>query len=75
MRTFPKIDASFLFLLCLTGTALLSACPGAADKPPAAECTAAYEKCVLPSGVLGICDNVDCAAGKAPPCLVCRSQH
>jgi hypothetical protein len=38
-------------------------------------CTKADEKCVLPSGVLGICNVVDCAEGQSAPCLVCRSQH
>ena len=75
MRAFPKIDATVLCLFWLPGIALLSACPSSGDKAPAAVCSAAYDKCVLPSGVLGICDNADCAAGQAPPCLVCRSQH
>lgn len=44
------------------------------DIKPAApkECTKAYEQCTMASGVLGVCDTVDCAAGQ---CLVCRSQH
>jgi hypothetical protein len=29
----------------------------------------------MPSGVLGVCNAVDCAEGQAAPCLVCRSQH
>lgn len=52
---------------------------------PAAQCSKAYDKCTLPSGVLGICDVVDCsdngtvsapdAREVTPPCLACRSQH
>jgi hypothetical protein len=75
MRALPKIDAGLLWFTWLSSITLLSACPGAGDKAPTAACTAAYEKCMLSSGVLGICDNVDCAPGQAPPCLVCRSQH
>jgi hypothetical protein len=59
----------------LASVVLLSACPGPRNDAPAAVCTKAYEKCQLASGVLGVCDDVDCPAGQAPPCLVCRSQH
>ena len=53
---------------------LVSAC---GDIKPAAprQCTKAYEQCTMPSGVLGVCDPVDCPAGKAAPCFTCRSQH
>jgi len=62
-------------LVQLASLALLAACPGGGEQPPAAACVKAYEKCTLASGVLGVCDTVDCAAGQTPPCLVCRSQH
>ena len=62
-------------LLAILSILLLSACPDAADQGPTAECTKAYEKCVLSTGVLGVCNIVDCPAGKPEPCLVCRSQH
>jgi hypothetical protein len=47
------------------------------DIKPAAPktCTKAYEQCTMPSGVLGVCDTIECAAGQSEPCLVCRSQH
>jgi hypothetical protein len=47
------------------------------DVKPAApkKCAKAYEHCSMPSGVLGVCDPVDCKAGEVAPCLVCRSQH
>ena len=55
--------------------ALLAACgdvkPGAARKV----CTKAYEQCTMPSGVLGVCNTVDCPPGEPEPCFVCRSQH
>jgi hypothetical protein len=62
-------------LALLLSIALLCACPGAGDKGPTVVCTKADEKCVLSSGVLGICNVVDCAEGQSAPCLVCRSQH
>jgi hypothetical protein len=53
----------------------LLACPESSARKPAAACAKAYDKCVLANGVLGICDQVECAEGRAGPCLVCRSQH
>ena len=47
---------------------------GSAGKP-ATTCVKAYDKCMLATGVLGICDQVDCQEGQAGPCLICRSQH
>jgi hypothetical protein len=75
MQAFPKLDAILLCCAAASIIALLSACPGGGEQPPSAACVKAYEKCTLASGVLGVCDNVDCAAGQTPPCLVCRSQH
>jgi hypothetical protein len=63
------------YVALLAGTAaLLLGCPSVEGGAPKA-CTRAYDKCTLPSGVLGICDTVPCTAGEAGPCLVCRSQH
>lgn len=53
----------------------LSACPEGASQKLSATCSKAYDKCLLPNGVLGICDTVACAPDQAPPCLACRSQH
>jgi hypothetical protein len=75
-----------LRLACVVCVGLaLSACPEATMSKPAAQCSKAYDKCTLPSGVLGICDVVDCsdngtvsapdAREVTPPCLACRSQH
>lgn len=44
-------------------------------KPIPSTCVKKYEKCKLPSGPLGVCDMVKCAAGEKPPCLKCISQH
>jgi hypothetical protein len=53
---------------------MLSACPESQSAAPRT-CAHAYDKCTLASGVLGVCDPVDCVDGQKPPCLVCRSQH
>jgi hypothetical protein len=53
----------------------LAGCPAGSGTTPPKTCGKAYEQCVLPSGVLGVCDTTDCTAGQAEPCLVCRSQH
>jgi len=63
--------------LSLLAALALSGCPDPTPRgtEPAASCRRAYEKCTLPTGVLGVCDPVDCAVGQPEPCLVCRSQH
>ena len=53
----------------------LAACGDIKQAGPAKTCAKAYEQCVLPSGVLGVCNTVDCAPGQPEPCLICRSQH
>ncbi len=55
--------------------ALLGGCPDARDQGPTAACSKAYDKCVLSTGVLGVCNIVDCPQDQAAPCFVCRSQH
>jgi hypothetical protein len=61
--------------LALLLAAALSGCPD--TRAPSAEkaCTHAYDKCKLESGVLGVCNPVECANGQRAPCFVCRSQH
>lgn len=54
---------------------LAAGCPEGSPKAPPGLCEKAYEKCSLSSGALGVCDVAVCPDGKAPPCLVCRSQH
>jgi hypothetical protein len=44
-------------------------------KQPPKVCTKAHEQCVLPSGVLGVCNIEECPPGQPEPCLSCRSQH
>jgi hypothetical protein len=44
-------------------------------KSPSKVCTKAHEQCVLPSGVLGVCNIEACPPGQPEPCLTCRSQH
>jgi hypothetical protein len=64
--------APLLSLLVVLFT--LAAC---GDIKPAAPkvCAKANEQCTMPSGVLGVCNLVDCAPSQTEPCLVCRSQH
>ncbi|HKU39719.1 MAG TPA: hypothetical protein VJR89_16275 [Polyangiales bacterium] len=62
-------------LLCIGLALAVGACPDSGASAPKASCQKAYDKCTLASGVLGVCDVVDCPADRAPPCLVCRSQH
>lgn len=56
---------------------ILGLASGCGDIKPAApkKCAKAYEQCAMPSGVLGVCDPVECKAGEAGTCFVCRSQH
>jgi hypothetical protein len=67
----------YLFGLALAAWCLsaLVACPEAGSGGPTNHCMKAYDKCMLPSGVLGICDMVECADDSSTSCLVCRSQH
>lgn len=55
--------------------ALSAACPDAGSSHPSATCSKPYDKCILASGVLGLCDPVDCPDNQPPPCMICRSQH
>ena len=60
-----------LVLLFLAATA----CPDLASAPIPTECTKLFDKCKLPAGPLGVCQEIDCAEGKTAPCLKCVSQH
>jgi len=62
-------------LAWLLSATSLAACPDARDQGPTAQCTRAYDKCLLSPGVLGVCNIVDCPQGQPAPCLECRSQH
>lgn len=55
----------------------VSACPGSTTRaePTPATCSKRFEQCKLSDGVLGVCNDVACPAGKEPPCLGCVSQH
>jgi hypothetical protein len=67
--------ARTLPLLMIGCVALLAACSDVKQGPVPKACTRAHDQCTMPSGVLGVCNVVDCAAGQPEPCLVCRSQH
>jgi hypothetical protein len=66
--------ARLLLTLSSVVIATLVACGDIKPTAPK-ECTKADEQCTLPTGVLGVCNVVDCAQEQAEPCLVCRSQH
>jgi hypothetical protein len=61
--------------ICRAVVVLFVACGDVKQAEPPKACTKEYEKCVLPSGVLGVCNPVDCTEGQPAPCLVWRSQH
>ena len=67
----PQQTHAFLML----GALLLTQCPGQGNKTRAKACSQAYEQCQLPEGPLGVCQEVSCRPGQAPPCLACVSQH
>ena len=66
--------AALAVLACL----VLPGCPdGKSGAPPApsAHCTQREAQCKLGTGILGVCSEVECPAGQAPPCLSCMPQH
>lgn len=54
---------------------LLSGCPDLQPSSVSAACTKQFDKCKLPDGPLGVCQQIECKAGEAEPCLKCVSQH
>jgi hypothetical protein len=38
-------------------------------------CSEIGSQCQLPDGPLGVCQQIDCEAGRQPPCFKCTSQH
>ena len=40
-----------------------------------APCATVGQQCDLGNGVLGVCFDAPCAAGKSPPCFTCTKQH
>ena len=69
------MNANLFDLRVVACCLLLAGCPAGESARPTSECTKAYEKCVLPNGVLGICDTVLDSNEQTPPRLVCKSQH
>ena len=43
--------------------------------PIASACVQIGSQCQLPGGPLGVCPQMDCAAGAQAPCFKCVSQH
>lgn len=60
--------------LCLGA---LAGCDVDSMTSPAAPavCASIGAQCQLPDGPLGVCQQSPCAAGVAPPCFKCTSQH
>ena len=66
---------SYTTVILLVTALLLGACPDpSASKPPGPTCSKAYDKCVQPNGVLGLCDPVECKEGEAAPPAVTINQ-
>lgn len=61
--------------LLLAVTLAAGACDGVLVEPPGAACTAVGERCQLPGGPLGVCEQAPCAPAATPPCLRCTAQH
>jgi len=62
----------------LLSALLLAGCPNsnsAQKSGPAASCVKRSEQCKLSDGLLGVCSDVPCPAGREPPCLKCQPQH
>jgi hypothetical protein len=64
----------------MAGAVILSACGAACDvesfsSPTRTSCAEIGAQCQLPDGPLGVCLDAPCAAGAAPPCFKCVSQH
>jgi hypothetical protein len=64
-----------LVIAFFAASVLALACDDVKPSAPSKTCTKEYEQCMLPTGVLGVCSAVECAADQVAPCLVCRSQH
>jgi hypothetical protein len=62
-------------VLLVLALGMLAACGDIKGGAAPTACVKADARCTLPSGVLGVCNVVDCAQGQAEPCLICRSQH
>jgi len=55
---------------------LLSSCdPAGVTAPISSSCARIGAQCQLPGGPLGVCQQIECGAGVAPPCFTCVSQH
>jgi len=60
-----------LAALCLTA----AGCPEMAADAVPTTCARVGDKCKLPSGPLGVCQQTDCAPGAGTACFVCQPQH
>lgn len=70
-----SVSLSKCSVIALILTAAISGCPDPHVPSAQQPCARAYDKCTLASGVLGVCDAVDCPSAQQAPCFVCRSQH
>jgi hypothetical protein len=66
-------SAALLVIVVLLGAV---GCPEHKAKPTQPKlCTKSFEQCTLADGTLGVCQPIECQAGKAPPCMYCMDQH
>lgn len=71
-----RSPAALLVALCLGLSGFCAACDEAIMAPPiSASCAQIGSQCQLPGGPLGVCQQIDCSPGSAPPCFKCVSQH
>ncbi|MBK7579756.1 MAG: hypothetical protein IPI67_06045 [Myxococcales bacterium] len=69
-----KLRAALVLLFGLGATACPDGAKGSSQRP-ASTCKQRGEQCQLPGGVLGVCNDGACPAGREPPCLACTPQH
>ena len=64
--------SAIVALICLMS---LGCDAGFLVESPRATCDKTGAQCVLPAGVLGVCERASCYAGTTVPCYVCTPQH
>jgi hypothetical protein len=62
--------------LLLVAALLLSGCPETASTPePEQPCERIGQRCRLPDGPVGVCNDTGRTDCESPPCLRCMPQH
>jgi hypothetical protein len=74
-RHFPRMRRWLLLSTVLVQLACPGVSPSGAASGAATPCASLGDKCKTPSGPLGVCDSIPCAAGAPGPCFKCMPQH